>query len=124
MIKLLVFCSLGFVLLSCNNKINEKDLLAKVYDKTLSRNDLNEVFPKSLKGKDSINFVNSYIKKWIEKNVLIYNANNNLTDEQKNFENEMEEYKSSLLIYNYEKEFIFQKLDTVVAEKEIEKKVV
>jgi hypothetical protein len=53
--------------------------------------------------------------------VLIYNANNNLTDEQKNFENEMEEYKSSLLIYNYEKEFIFQKLDTVVAEKEIEK---
>jgi hypothetical protein len=121
MIKLLVFCSLCFVLLSCNNKINEKDLLAKVYDKTLNRNDLNEVLPKSLKGKDSINFVNSYIKKWIEKNVLIYNANNNLTDEQKNFENEMEEYKSSLLIYNYEKEFIFQKLDTVVAEKEIEK---
>jgi len=86
MIKLLVFCSLYVVLFSCNNNINEKDLLAKVYDKTLSRNDLNEVLPKSLKGKDSINFVNSYIQKWTEKNVLIYNANNNLTDDQKNFD--------------------------------------
>ncbi len=121
MIKLLLFFTVCISLLSCNNNTNEKDVLVKVYDKTLSKNDLFEVMPKSLKGKDSINFVSSYIKKWIEKNVLIYSANNNLTNEQKDFESEIEEYKSSLLIYNYEKEFINQKLDTVVSEKEIEK---
>ena len=120
MIKYIIFFTSCILLFSCNKNANEKDLLAKVYDKSLSKNDLIEVMPKSLKGKDSINFVNSYIKKWIEKNVLIYNASNNLSEDQKNFEKEIEEYKSSLLIYNYEKEFVIQKLDTVISDKEIE----
>jgi hypothetical protein len=112
-----VFLSLIF---SCTTKVNESDLLAKVYNQTLSKTELMQTIPKSLKGKDSINFVNSFVNKWVEKNVLIHHAENNLTNEQKNFEKEIEEYKSSLLIYTYQKEFINQKLDTVISEKEIE----
>jgi hypothetical protein len=106
--------------MACNKNANEKDVLAKVYDKSLSKNELIQALPKSLKGKDSINFVNTFVNKWVEKNVMLHNANNNLTDEQKNFENEIEEYKTSLLIYNYQKAFINQKLDTIISDKEIE----
>lgn len=106
--------------MSCTQNAKDKDVYAKVYDKSLLKSELQDIVPKNIKGKDSINIINSYVQAWIEKNVLLKSAESNLNENQKDFEKEIEDYKTSLLIYNYEKEFVNQKLDTIISDKEIE----
>jgi hypothetical protein len=52
--------------------------------------------------------------------LLIHNAENNLSAKQKDFEKQLEEYKNSLMIFNYEKELVRQKLDTIIADSAIQ----
>ena len=59
------------------------------------------------------------IDKWIRKQLLLEKAELNLTPSQKDVEIQLNDYRSSLLIYKYEQEWIKQNLDTVVAENEI-----
>ena len=51
---------------------------------------------------------------------MLYRAQKNLTDEQKNVNQQIEDYRSSLLIFKYEQEYIKQKLDTVIPQSELE----
>ena len=43
-----------------------------------------------------------------------------LAEEDKNVEQQIEDYKTSLLVYKYEENYINQKLDTVISYEEIE----
>ena len=56
----------------------------------------------------------------IKKQLLLQKAELNLTEEQKDVHNQIEEYRSSLLIFKYEQSLILQKLDTVITQTEIE----
>ena len=51
-----------------------------------------------------------------ETSLLLNKAELNLTDEEKNVEQQIENYRSSLLIYAYEQSYIRQHLDTVVTD--------
>ena len=61
-----------------------------------------------------------FIEKWVRNQLLLNKAEINLTDEEKNVEQQIENYRSSLLIYAYEQSYLRQNLDTVVTDKEIE----
>ena len=49
---------------------------------------------------DSILIAGDYIRKWIQQELLIQKANENLSSEQKNLDREIQEYRNSLIIYN------------------------
>lgn len=119
---ILVFVS--FILGSCHflNKKEEvpRQAVARVYDKYLYRDELNDVIPSDLSSNDSAQIAENYIKNWIEQTLLLKKAEENLTDEQKDFNKQLEDYKRSLIIYAYQRELINQLLDTIVTDEEIE----
>ena len=98
----------------------KQEPVAKVYDKFLYPSDLDHIIPKELSPADSAMKAKNYIDVWIKKQLTLHKAEQNLTNQQKDVEDELEDYKASLLIYRYKQEFIKQKLDTVVADAEID----
>lgn len=93
--------------------------VARVFDKYLYQEDLLSVIPPGTSKDDSIQIARTYIDNWIKQNVIIAQAEENLNEDQKNFELQVENYRNSLLTYNYEKNLIEQKLDTNFSDEEI-----
>jgi len=111
-----------FLLVACSSKEETKEkAVARVFDSELYPSNLENVVPYGIKGKDSIELIKKFIQQWVQDELVLQYAKSNLTDEQLNIEKEVEEYRKNLIIYNYQKELISQKLDTVVQAAEIEK---
>lgn len=108
---LLIFTLLIF---SCNDKAKDDNILARVYDKYLHASDLQGNVPQGLTGKDSLIAAKNYINNWVRQQLLIEQAERNLTEEQKDFRKQLDSYRNSLITYQYESLLIKQKLDTVV----------
>lgn len=117
---------LVLLLASCN-LINTKKQgptqkpIAKVFDAYLYPADIKGIVPKESKPADSIAIVKDYIQHWMEQQVLLHQAANNLDQQQMDLTKQIEDYKNSLIIYAYEKELVKEKLDTTVSEDEIQK---
>ena len=110
-------------LLSCSsksNKIEKREAFARVNDSYLYLDKINDVIPKGASAKDSLTLLKKYINNWIHETLVIQKAEDNLTDEQKNVEKQLQDYRNSLITYAYEKELVKEKLDTTVDDKEIE----
>jgi len=94
--------------------------LAKVHDKVLYESDIESMFNSNMSKEDSIVIARNYINDWVKKQLLLEKAELNLTDDSKDIEKQIDDYRSSLLIFRYKQELIKQKLDTVVTDQEIE----
>ncbi|MEO8761434.1 MAG: hypothetical protein ABI388_08645 [Bacteroidia bacterium] len=94
--------------------------IARVFEKSLYAEDIKEILPKNSTPKDSAIFVKSYIDQWITNELILHQAESNLSDDEKNIQKEMDEYRKNLLVYRYETELVHQKLDTAVAMPDIE----
>ncbi len=107
---------------SCDHRTIKSDdrPVAKVFDKYLFESDIKGLFNDEISREDSLQIVMSYIDKWIRKQIILEKAELNLTPEQKDVEDQLEDYRSSLLIYKYEQEWIKQNLDTTVVDGEIQ----
>lgn len=107
---------LTLLILSCNTRVRNGDdsILARVYDNYLYASDLHENIPRGLSVKDSLVTAKNYINNWVRQQLLIQQAERNLTDKQKDFSKQLESYRNSLITYQYESLLIQQKLDTVV----------
>jgi hypothetical protein len=111
------------ILLACSQprtKTNEKPV-ARVFEKYLYPSDLKDVIPSNISSADSSAMAKDFIEKWIRKQLLLNKAETNLSDKEKNVDKQIENYRSSLLIFKYEQNLIEQKLDTVITDPEIEK---
>jgi hypothetical protein len=99
---------------------NEDVILAQVHNKQLYQSDLKSLFNPNITNEDSVIIAKNYINDWIKKQLMLQKAEMYLSDESKDIEKQIEDYRSSLLIFKYKQELINQKLDTVVTEEEIE----
>lgn len=106
---------------SCGGKDLKEGAIARVYDSYLYQSELKGVVPYGTSKKDSASLVEEYINTWTKKQLVLKKAESNLTDEQKDVEKQLQDYRASLIIFSYERELIRQKLDTVVSDSEIEK---
>jgi hypothetical protein len=109
-------------LTSCSYFFKKKTerVLARAYDDYLYESDLKGVIPPGASAKDSANLARNFIDTWVHQKLLIQQAKNNLTNQQMDFSTQLENYKNSLTIYEYEHELVNQKLDTIVSDEEIE----
>lgn len=98
-----------------------EDAVARVQDIYLYRSDINAIVPDGIPAADSVALVKKYIGTWIREMLLVKKAEANLTDQHKNVEKQLQNYRNSLITYAYEKELIHQKLDTLVSEADMEK---
>ncbi len=88
--------------------------LARVDRSVLYLSDVKNVIPDNFSAEDSLLFAEDYIRNWINYELLIKKAQDNLTMSQKDLVREIREYKNSLIIYRYQNELMKQKLDTSV----------
>ena len=101
------------------NRMREAPL-ARVHNQYLYPRDLMGIIPQGSSATDSALIARSYVNQWIRKRVMLKQAEFNLTAEQQNVQQLLDEYRASLLIYEYEKEMLVQKMDTTVSDHQIE----
>lgn len=94
--------------------------MAKVGEKYLYFNEIKSIFPKGCTKDDSLSLSKLYIDNWIKTQLLLRKAELNLTDEQLDISEEIETYRTSLLIYKYEDQLLQNKLDTAVTDADIQ----
>ncbi len=94
--------------------------LARVFDTYLYESDIKHLVPAGTSPSDSISIIQNFISSWVKNQLILYKAEKNLSSEQKNFDKLIEDYRNSLVIYEFETQLINQKLDTVVRDSEIE----
>lgn len=117
----LILFVVGFNWACKNQRTNSEDLpVAVVQGKYLYTSDLENVVPKGITELDSLTLVKDYIEKWVKKQLLLYQAELNLSETEKDVDDKIEEYRSSLLIFRYEQNLIQEKLDTNISPSEIE----
>ena len=101
---------------SCFNGDNKK-IIASVNEKDLLFSEVLKEMPKATE--DSVFFIERYMNLWIRKQLMIYHAEINVSSDLLNYEAQIAEYRSSLLIYAYQQELINQNFDTSINAKEI-----
>ena len=113
---------LFFVLLvSCNlNNELDKNIIAKVGDKTLTFAELLEKIPNNIERLDSTVVVKEIINNWALNELLIKNAEMNLSELEKNrLKKNSNEYYNNLLVNSYKNKIASVNSDTLVNQNDI-----
>lgn len=119
--------ALGFVLFlivpflaGCDWSATDDDQwVVRVHDHYLSHEELDAAIPGSVSEEDSAKMADAFISQWLKDHVVLAQAELNLPPELIDFEQQLRDYRNSLVVYAFEKELIKQKLDTVVTDPEI-----
>ena len=98
---------------------SDRIVVAECYDSKLYEEDLDGVVPANTNPMDSLTRVNAFIDLWIRQQLLLHQAEINLTPEQCDFSKQLMDYRNSLIVYAYESQLIEQYLDTIVSDEEI-----
>lgn len=116
--KLLFFLIL---LLSCNfNTESNDNIVARAGEKTLTKEELIDKLPKIINLEDSIIISNKIINNWALNQLLIENAEINLSSEEiEKIEKISSEYYNDLLISTYKNKVASYNSDTLVLDNEI-----
>ena len=96
----------------------DEEPVARAGERYLYRSDLKDL---SFEGGDSTKVIEKYINNWIHEMLLLEKAEKNLTEDKTRFDKMVENYRISLVTYEYESQLVKQKLDTVVTDEEVEK---
>lgn len=108
--------------LSCTptNDVSEPEAVCTVYGASLSWEEVLDVIPNEASAADSALLADRYIQSWITEQTVLNQAEAVLTEEGKDIAQALEKHRRSLLTHAYEEEFIRERLDTTVAESELQ----
>jgi len=118
---IVVFISASFSFLSCssNDEMEKGKEIASVYEYKLYSNEIVEAIPSGLSEEDSLQFVKDYTDTWIRENILLHHAEEKLEGMKESIAKRLEKYKRSLMIYEFEKQWMDDELDTLITENEM-----
>jgi hypothetical protein len=111
---------LGFT--SCELRKTSPDgpkVVARVYAFELAQDELESVLPAGISGRDSVDWVQRYLKDWAAQKALVHTAQKELPLELQKFEKEIELYHHTLLTYAFEERYLAQHLDTLITDAEV-----
>ncbi len=101
---------------------NNEEVIARVGDTYLTKQELYNLVPDGLSEQDSITNANSAINRWASQQLFMQAAKINLSQEkQQNFDQLVQQYKSDLYTNAYREALVKQKIDTTVSFTEAEK---
>jgi hypothetical protein len=90
--------------------------IARVHNKYLYLSDLTGVVATGTNPADSVAIVDRYIDNWIRQNLLLSEAEKNTTVEMAEIQRRVNDYRNSLVVFNFENKMLNQQLDTVITE--------
>ena len=99
-----------FGLSSCHYFITSDDVvLATVHEKKLLLSDIQSLLDGFDSEEDSVDFVQNWIESWVKEQLMVQQAQNNLTTQLESVKKQIESYQNSLLIYHYQQALVSQK---------------
>ncbi len=103
-----------------DRNLPDEQVIARAYEEQLLWSDLRQVIPIGIPLEDSAALAGQYIQNWLKQRAVLHQAEMNLSDQAKDFQMQLADYRRSLVIYAYEEALVQQKLDTVVRPWEME----
>ncbi len=94
-------------------------VIARANDEFLYLSDISALI-KNVPHEDSAAFIANYAESWVRRRLLLKKAEENVPSDELGIDKKVEDYRQSLLLYEYEKGLINQKLDKGVSDAEIE----
>lgn len=108
-------------LCACGDRHAAEDrVIAEAYGEKLYWSDLRQVIPPDASPEDSTARATHFLDNWARERVVLHMAEENLSDAQKNVDQQLKAYRESLLTYAYEQALVRQKLDTAVSGSEVQ----
>lgn len=111
-----------FVILfsSCRlyDRIFNGEVVARVGTHILYKEDIEKLNITGFSPEDSIRIVTQYIHSWAKDNLLLDMAQTQLPKNDKDVEKQLEGFRQQLLVFRYEKQYVEQRLDTLVSEQQ------
>lgn len=111
-----------FLFFCCKKNSSEENekgtVLVRIGDKVLTRGDLEREIPDRLKSKDSALFADNFIKRWVDDQLLYEVASRNIPDKE-NIDRMVEHYRQELVIFEYQKHLLNEKLDKEISEEDM-----
>lgn len=95
------------------------EVVARVGDHKLHRSQLEAYIPAGVSAQDSAALAQRFILSWAEDLLMLDMAEEQLSKEEKDVQQELEEYRRTLLKYRYQELYINQRLDTLVTDEEM-----
>lgn len=99
--------------------IGKRPVVAKVGKHKLYAEELARFIPSGITGEDSTKLALQYINTWTLSIIFMDTAEKELSKEELDVSEELEDYKRSLLKYRYEQQYVNQRLDTSLTEAQI-----
>lgn len=94
-------------------------LMASVYGEELYASEISAALGSISSQRDSNAAVKEFVNAWVKRQVLLHEAQEKLSDEEKDKSLQLDQYLNDLLVYELEQKIIGQKLDTAVSDLEI-----
>lgn len=109
------------LLTACN--INEKveTPIASVGEAVFTRSELIAAFPSSISSVDSAIIADEIVRRWVNQQVMLQKAELNLSDEEIDIENAIEEYRRALIVERYQQKVVDQKFNPEISDADIER---
>lgn len=108
------------LLISACNRGEMSQPVVSVGDAILTRAKLVSVIPPMSSAEDSTAVADEYIRRWVNQQVMLQKAEFNLTDDDLDIEENVEEYRRALLVERYQQKLVDQKFNPVVSDADIE----
>ena len=118
-----IFISLAlFAMGSCQKQTehNGKTPLVQVGNYYLYQEDMAQSLPYNISETDSAEFVRDFVRKWIEEQVLYEKAEHNVRGDER-IERMVAEYRRTLVMNNYERMLLQQKMTEELTEEDLQK---
>ncbi len=94
--------------------------VAQVGDKILYRSEVAGLIPKGASATDSTTLVNRYVDSWVRKQLLLDQATREVEADEPAIEQKVQEYRNALLMYEFEKQYVKQHLDSNLTDQEMQ----
>ena len=120
--RLLPLILIVFIFAGCGRKGSsiKRVEVAVVGNTILYKDQIPGLFPAGTSKTDSAASTLNYINKWVRKELLLQKAQDNLSSElSENIEKQLEEARSNLVIYQYQRQMMLERMDTVVSDSEL-----
>ncbi len=119
----LVFLLLMLSFSACNlfNKYGNSDgtrVVARVYNEYLYVADL-DALTMGKSSEDSVKIVAAFAESWVKKKLLLQKAQEYIPSDDAGINKKVEDYRESLILYEYEKELIRKKMERAVKDDDI-----
>jgi SHS2 domain-containing protein len=98
----------------------EDRLLAEVYNKKLYYSDIENMLLSKGGGEDSLRWLNAIVDKWVKETLFLYEAERNLPSDI-NIDALIKDYRATLIINQYEKNYVERQLDSTITEQELQR---